>query len=132
VPAGVDLLADEAAGGHTISAHVAKDIATLRQQLAARPNIPAASAFVDLAEAEAMVRLTLIARAADIAAWLSGAGPRGSHAVMGLVHDVGQPVGLLIVRATGQPCATSRVLVAVRKLMAAPSGFIVLTAFPVL
>jgi hypothetical protein len=127
----VDLLFEAATGGHTISEHVGKDEALLRKRLASQRGVPACSTFVNIGEAEDVVGEVLSARAADVQVWLLGAGPRGAHAVMSLVHDVGRPVGLLALRATGRVHATSKVRVALRKTTRAAKGYFVLTAFPV-
>ena len=59
----VSLAAEEAAGGHTIARHVGRTEAQLRARLAQQANIPAASTFKTLQEAERAVAAALRASA---------------------------------------------------------------------
>jgi len=128
----VDLKAQELAGGHTIERHVGKSEADLRQRLANEPALPAASSFIDLAEAEAVVDAALHAHAAVVAQWEAALGRRGASRNLALYWQSPHPLGLLVARATGQVHSTCRVKVVLRMLSRSDRGYVVLTAFPVL
>jgi len=75
VPGG-GLEAHEAAGGHTIARHVAKELEYLAQRLARNPRMEAASTFPDRATAERVIAEALEMRASEVRTWLAGSGKR--------------------------------------------------------
>lgn len=66
----------EVIGGHLLLKHVGQTAVALSARLATAPRIPAASSFLNRAEAESGVSAVLNARAAQISAWVSS-GARG-------------------------------------------------------
>jgi Bacterial CdiA-CT RNAse A domain len=71
-----DLEADESRGGHTLSRHVGRTDAQLRERLADEPNISTASTYTNRALAERTVARTLRANAARVDAWSARSGNR--------------------------------------------------------
>ena len=61
---------DEAAGGHTLTRHVGKTDADLRERLQREPDISAASTYTDRATAERVVGITLQQAQSRIERWL--------------------------------------------------------------
>jgi len=60
--------------GHTVAKHVGKDDNFLRNRLINEPQVPAATSFLNLAQAEAVINYALTAKKADIENWLQTGG----------------------------------------------------------
>ena len=84
------LAAEEAAGGHTIARHVGRTEAQLRARLAQQANIPAASTFKTLQEAERAVAAALRANKEAIKIWAKTANPGQTKA---FAYDAGRIIG---------------------------------------
>jgi CDI toxin RNase A-like protein len=124
-PAGKrELFHDEAAGGHTLSRHVAKSDDELRERLQ-HERISAASSYTDHAIAEQAVGAALVANHDRISQWLSSG---GGHPNLVLDYDSPRPIGRTLRR--GQPASTpcSHAVVVLR--WQPPSDYFVLTSYP--
>lgn len=124
----ISLVAEEAAGGHTIARHVGRTEAQLRARLAAQRGIPAASTFATLGEAERVVAAALRAEQAAIRTWASGATAGQRLAV---VYDAQRVIGQGVVRGTGLLTNMTRVRVVIEKTIAQNRVYFVLTSFPI-
>jgi hypothetical protein len=123
----IDLLAEEAAGGHTIARHVGKSEAELRLRLAEEPHIPAASSFRNLEEAERFVSDALGANASRIHRWLEFARP-GER--LRIDYRADGVVGHGILRSTGQLEPMSTVVAILKRTSRPDRPYIVLTTYP--
>jgi hypothetical protein len=123
----IDLMAEEAAGGHTIARHVGKTEEELRERLAREPYIPGASSFRSLEDAGRFVNEALRAKDRVIRRWLEFARPGERFPVY---YRAGGVAGYGIPRATGKLEAMSRVVVVLRKTDDPDRPYIVLTAYP--
>ncbi|PIE83379.1 MAG: hypothetical protein CSA09_00415 [Candidatus Contendobacter odensis] len=123
----ITLAAEEAAGGHTIARHVGRTEAQLRSRLAQQPNIPAASTFRTLQEAERAVAAALRANKEAIKTWAKSANPGQTKA---FTYEAGQVIGQGVVRSTGQMTNMSKMVVVVRKVIEQNRVYFVLTAYP--
>ncbi len=127
VPGG-GLAAHEAAGGHTIARHVGLTDAQLAARLAAEPTIPAASTFPDMATAERVIADALDARTVDVQAWLAGNTPRLTPPLrVTLPYITGRSL------ACGAATATEvqSVLIVLQRDASLPTGYRIVTAYPV-
>jgi hypothetical protein len=123
----IDLLAEEATGGHTLARHVSKTEAELRRRLAEEPHIPAASSFRSLEEAERFVSEALAANAPKIQRWAEFARPGERLRIDDRADGV---VGYGILRSTGKLQEMSRVVVVLTKTARPDKPYVVLTAYP--
>lgn len=123
----VSLVAEEAAGGHTIARHVGRTEAQLRARLAEQAAIPAASTFATLQDAEHAVAVALRVNKSAIQEWAKAATPGMTKA---FTHNAGKVIGQGVVRATGNLTNMSQVVVVVRKVIAQNRIYFVLTAYP--
>jgi len=125
----IDIVAEQAAGGHTLSKHVGESTFNLIRRLAREPRIPAASTFAGIREAEEVLSAAVKANATAIKAWASTA-QVGARLPFG--YDAGRIIGWGVIRATGQRVDMSKCLIVLEK---AASGtkkiFFVLTSYPV-
>ena len=124
----VSLAAEEAAGGHTIARHVGRTEAQLRARLAQQPQIPAASTFRTLKDAERFVAEAIRANKAAIKSWAQNAIPGQTKA---FTLDAGRRVvGDGVVRSTGQLQTMTKMTLVVRKVQDQNRIYFVLTAYP--
>ena len=123
----VSFAAEEAAGGHTIARHVGRTEAQLRARLAQQANIPAASTFKTLQEAERAVAAALRANKEAIKIWAKTANPGQTKA---FAYDAGRIIGQGVVRSTGQMTNMTKMVVVVRKVIAQNRVYFVLTSYP--
>ncbi len=125
VPGG-DLAVHEAAGGHTIAEHVGRTTEQLATRLVDEPKIPAASTFPNIATAERATADALQARSAEIASWLSTSAKRLVLKVP-LLYDV----GISLARGATTPVNVRSVLIVLQRDASFPSGYRIITAYPV-
>ena len=90
-----DLERDEHRGGHTLSRHVGRSDADLRERLRREREISAASTYTDRAIAERAVAQALAKNRARVDQWLAREGPRPNlaldyHAAGGGLSDAGR------------------------------------------
>jgi hypothetical protein len=126
----INLLSEEAQGGHTIARHVARTEAQLQARLAAQPGIKAASTFVTIEDAEKAVSAVLKANRAAIKTWASTAKIGANSPAFTL--DFGKTIGQGVVRATGAMTPMSKAIVVLRKVSQGNRVFFVLTSYPAL
>jgi RHS repeat-associated protein len=127
VPGG-GLAAHEAAGGHTIARHVGQTDAQLAARLAAEPTIPAASTFPDRATAERVIADALDVRAADLQAWLAGSAPRLTPP---LRVTLPYTTGRSLPRGATATIDVQSVLIVLQRDASLPTGYRIVTAYPV-
>ncbi len=105
-----DLAHDEATGGHTLSRHVERSDAELRERLQREPDISAASTYTDRDTAEHIVGITIQQAHSKIERWLD----RRSHPnlVLNYRGDRAQPIGRTLHRgdSASQPCSDAIVV----------------------
>ncbi|MFI8222668.1 RHS repeat-associated core domain-containing protein [Pseudomonas sp. NPDC085632] len=124
VPGG-GLAAHEAQGGHLIIKHVGKTDTQLAQRLQAEPNIPAASTFMNRAEAEAAVSEALSANSQKVTQFLNSNKGKTSFS-----HDLSRPVGVSMLNGLSHSQSASKLLLVLKKDPALPLGYFLLTGFP--
>jgi hypothetical protein len=122
----IDLAAEEAAGGHTILRHVAKDDAYLLNRLATE-RIPAAGTFATLRAAETTVSEAIRVNNAAITQWAAS----GARNTLAFTYQAGRDVGTVIVRGSTTARASQAVRVVLRRTTIAQKLYFVLTAYPV-
>lgn len=120
-----DLARDENHGGHTLSRHVGRTDAELRERLAREPNISAASTWTDRDTAETTIAKALRAERARVDNWLRRGTPRGNLA---LHYNARRVVGRSLQRGANQTVECTRALVVLRA--DGFNSFYVLTAYP--
>lgn len=121
-----DLSVDEAIGGHTLSRHVGKTDAELRDRLRREPEISAASTYTDRETAERVVGAALESKEKAFAAWRARVGSRPNFV---LHYRDREPVGRSISRgrAASTPCRDALVVL---RWDNRSSRFYVLTSYP--
>ncbi|WP_343045174.1 RNase A-like domain-containing protein, partial [Pseudomonas atagonensis] len=124
VPGG-GLAAHEAQGGHLITRHVGRTDAQLAQRLQAEPNIPAASTFLNRAEAETAVSEALSANSHEVTAFLASTKVKTSF-----THNLSRPVGVSMLNGLSQSQPASKILLVLKKAPSLPLGYFLLTGFP--
>jgi hypothetical protein len=124
VPGG-GLAAHEAQGGHLIIKHVGRTDTQLAQRLQAEPNIPAASTFMNRAEAEAAVSEALSANSQKVTQFLNSNKGKTSFS-----HDLSRPVGVSMLNGLTHSQSASKLLLVLKKAPALPLGYFLLTGFP--
>jgi hypothetical protein len=124
----IDLMAEEAAGGHTIARHVGKTEVELRAGLVRDTRIPAASSFRNIEEAERFVSDALRRNAAGIQSWAANAAVGRDYQI---VYRTGQAVGYGVLRSTGALEPMSGMRMFLRKTTLANKIYFVLTAYPI-
>jgi hypothetical protein len=120
-----DLAAAERAGGHTLSKHVGRSDAQLRERLRREPRIAAASTWTDRETAERVVARALSQSRVRIDRWVARSG-RGPNLV--LDYHARDPIGRSLRRGdrTVRPCFDAVVV-----LKADGEGrYFVLTSYP--
>ena len=123
-----DLSLDESMGGHTLSRHVGKTDAELRERLRAEPQISAASTWTDRATAEHAVGAALSAGGRKLDAWRSRTGRR-PNLVLDYRDRSGRPVGRSLARGQGDTVSCDRAVVVLR-WDDRRDRFYVLTSYP--
>jgi hypothetical protein len=114
---GVDLIAAEQAGGHTIARHVG-----MTDQELINRNLKAASTFADLATAERATARNIANNDSTIAQWL-----RGSEDRLSVTDKMQLSDGRVYLRSSNSFVSPSRVTTI---LFRHPTGYHVLTSFP--
>jgi len=97
-----DLSMDESMGGHTLSRHVGRTDAELRERLSIERQVSAASTYTDRATAEHAVGAAIAEGRRALDAWTSRRGRR-PNLVLDYTDRSGQPLGRSYAR--GQPSA---------------------------
>ena len=120
------LVAEEAAGGHTIAKHVGQTEEALRARLVREPKIPAASSFSSLRIAEDVISRALKAEENGIRSWAQ-MGAKRSYVFS---YKAGSNVGAGIVRGVSSMQSMSNVLIVLKKTQVGSRVYFVLTAFP--
>jgi hypothetical protein len=123
----IRLAEEEAAGGHTLLKHVGRTEAQLRTRLAQEFNIPAASTFNNLRDAEMAVSQVVRANKTAIEQWAKVA---ATNSKMTLTADLGRVVGRGVVRSTNQMQNMTKVIVVLKKVLTQNRVYFVLTSFP--
>jgi hypothetical protein len=115
-------------GGHTLSRHVGKTDAELRERLRREPQISSASSYTDRATAERVVGTALASRDDKLSAWLARSGRRANF-VLHHVDDAKEPVGRSVSRGreTAAPCDHALVVL---RWDERRDRFFVLTSYP--
>ena len=112
--------------GHTVAKHVGRTVEQLRQRLAAEPNIPKASTYESLSEADTTVSAAIEANKSEIETWLNDA-----NAVPRKRINHNANVGKVLARNAQTTQAGSRVRVILQK---PPNGvnlsYVIVTSFP--
>ncbi|MEL1091261.1 RNase A-like domain-containing protein, partial [Pseudomonas sp. OB66] len=124
VPGG-GLATHEAQGGHLIARHVGRTDAQLAQRLAAEPNIPAASTFLNRAEAEAAASEALAANTQVVQEFLESNKVKTSF-----THTFSRPVGVSMINGQTQSQPASSLLLVLKKNASSSLGYFLLTGFP--
>jgi Bacterial CdiA-CT RNAse A domain len=124
----IDLMAEEAAGGHTIAKHIGKTEAELRLRLTQEPRITAASSFRNLTEAEQLVSQAIQRNSVAIKGWAQTA---RAGDVRAFVYNAGKAVGQGVVRSTGKMQTMTSLRVVLQKTQIANKIYFVLTAYPI-
>jgi len=116
--------------GHTVSKHVGKDDAYLRERLARETRIPAATTFVDIETAEQAVEQVLAQNRLQVAQWWHGTSNR--QAFFAEVATQGRIISRRAYQRQGtQAVGQTLTQVNVRVVLAKKQeGWFVLTAFP--
>ncbi|AXI60638.1 type IV secretion protein Rhs [Pseudomonas kribbensis] len=123
VPGG-GLEAHESRGGHAIARHVDRSEAQLRARLAAEPNIPIASTFINRSEAEAALSNVIRNNKVTIDNFL-----QGNASKLVINEQVSTPAGVGVVRQSGRLEPLSSIRLVLRRDAASPLGYFILTGF---
>ncbi len=107
-----DLGRDERMGGHTLSRHIGRTDAQLRERLARESQISAASTYEDRATAERVVGEALAQSSGRVAEWLGRQGPRPNLTLH--FRGDGRAVGRSLERGRAAPVACRDALVVLR------------------
>lgn len=119
-----ELTLDELAGGHTISRHVGKTDAELRQRLKDEPDISAASTYSNLATAERVVGAVLEAKRSELEKWEARDGSRPN---LVLRLDMRETIGRSMKQGQTRAIDVEDALVVLRWT---GNGWFVLTSYP--
>ena len=111
--------------GHAIEQHVGKSNAYLQHRLDTE-SIPAASTFVDLAEAEEAVQMVLAKNNNLISIWLD----RNKSNKKVFYTKSNKPTGLVLKRGWNEPRAGNQTRVVLIRDNDYREGFFILTAYP--
>ncbi|MBA2926214.1 filamentous hemagglutinin [Pseudomonas sp. P7] len=90
------------------------------------PNIPAASTFRTLEEAESLVSKTLIARHEEISKFLKG--NKEKHIIR--EHST-QTVGLSLIKGTTESVSVYKFILVLKRKSKMPDGYLLLTGYPI-
>lgn len=122
-----DLARDERRGGHTLSRHVGRTDAELRERLRREKGISAASTYTDRATAERAVTAAIVASRKRIERWASREGSR-ANLVVDWPGD-GRVVGRSLRRGSREPVPCTRAVV-ILKWDVESEIYFVLTSYP--
>ncbi|WP_152680351.1 RNase A-like domain-containing protein [Chromobacterium subtsugae] len=123
---GGGLRAHEVAGGHLLEKHVGQMEQDLLDRLANEPQISGSSSFYDRATAESAVSDALDANQATITDWLNGSSGR-----LRIDYSQSDPIGISVSRgATGAIDVSGSRIILVRN-PSMPTGYNILTGFPI-
>ncbi|AZV26101.1 type IV secretion protein Rhs [Pseudomonas syringae] len=123
VPGG-GLEAHESRGGHAIARHVDRSEAQLRARLAAEPNIPIASTFLNRSEAEAALSNVIRNNKVAIDNFV-----QGNASKLVINEQVSAPAGVGVVRQSGRLEPLSSIRLVLRRDATSPLGYFILTGF---
>jgi hypothetical protein len=123
-----DLSIDESMGGHTLSRHVGKSDAELRERLRREKQISAASTYTDRAAAEQAVGAALASGDEKLESWQGRSGRR-PNLVLRYVHQGETSLGRSLSRGQRTPVAADRAIIVLRWDERA-NRFYVLTSYP--
>ena len=121
-----DLSIDEAQGGHTLSRHVGRSDADLRERLERERNISAASTYTDRQTAEAVVG-DVLNHNSRMERWMERGGRRPNLAI-DYHGDPNQPIGRCMQRGSIVAVPASDAIVVLKA--SRDGGFYVLTTYP--
>ena len=113
--------------GHTMERHVGRSVEYLRGRLRDQPRLKAASTFRNQQEAEAAIERTLRHNEQKVLDWLKAA--KDSRAFRA---DLGDDIGEVLVRATGEVVQAHKVKVVLLPDRSATGGWRLFTAHPYL
>lgn len=121
---GSRLLRHERSGSHSVAIHVGKKPGDLIERLKTFPDVPMASSFRSLSEADRIIEHVLRRRRTEIEAWLAG----GSRPLR-LDEVMSAPTGISVRRGGGilEVTGVRVVLIHDRGM---PEGYRILTSFP--
>ncbi len=108
-----DLLRDERRGGHTLSRHVGKSDAELRERLRRDRRLSAASTWTDRATAEEVVGAAIGANRIRIERWSNREGSR-ANLVIDWPGEGGKVIGRSLRRGAKEPVPCTRAVVVLR------------------
>ncbi len=108
-----DLLRDERRGGHTLSRHVGKSDAELRERLRRDRRLSAASTWTDRATAEEVVGAAIGANQNRIERWSIREGSR-ANLVIDWPGEGGKVIGRSLRRGAKEPVPCTRAVVVLR------------------
>jgi hypothetical protein len=120
-----ELARDENRGGHTLSRHVGRTDAELRERLAREPNISGASTWTDRDTAEITIAEALRGERGRIDNWLRRGMPRTNLA---LHYNAGRVIGRSLRRGDSHTADCTRAVIVLRA--DGSDSFYVLTAYP--
>lgn len=100
-------------GGHTLSRHVGKTDAELRERLQAEPQISAASTYTDRVSAERAVGGAIASGGHKLKSWEARHGRR-PNLVLDYSDQSGQPLGRSLARGQPSPVACNHAVVVLR------------------
>jgi hypothetical protein len=113
------------AEGHAIEKHVGKSDAYLRHRLKTE-DIPAASTFEDMTEAEDAIRTILVKRQDLIETWFA----KGRSRKKAFYYPMAKPTGRVLKREWDTPRQGNQARVVLIRDTDYPEGFFILTAYP--
>ena len=123
-----DLSIDEKMGGHTLSRHVGKSDADLRERLRREKQISAASTYTDRVAAEQAVGAALASSDEALESWQGRSGRR-PNLVLHYVHQGETSLGRSLSRGQRTPVPADRAIVVLRWDERA-NRYYVLTSYP--
>ncbi|MGF6225531.1 RHS repeat-associated protein [Pseudomonas frederiksbergensis] len=123
VPGG-GLAAHEAQGGHLMEKHIGRTEAQLRERLEAEPHIPIASTFPNQTVAEATVSSVMDRNKELIDDFM-----RGNARRLVITQPMSAPVGVGVVRRSGELESLSVVKLILKRTNESPSGYIIFTGY---
>ncbi|MDE1145016.1 MAG: hypothetical protein PW843_00135 [Azospirillaceae bacterium] len=123
----ISVAAEDGAGGHIIERHVRRDEIYLKQRLAEKPRMKAASTFTTRLQAERFISEAMRTNASVIQQWATTA-KAGDR--LPLTYDAGQAVGWILPRATMAMQQTNRMIVLLERVTSGPKVYFIVTAYP--
>ena len=120
------LVAHEKSGGHLIKKHIGQTYIQLAERLEWEPNIPAASTFKTLEEAEALVTESLSTHHHEISKFLKG--KKDKHIIR---EHSSSPVGLSVIRGSTESVPVYKFILVLIKKPKMPNGYLLLTGYPI-